>query len=211
MKSFMGVLFSILLVLIAGCTSNPVPSVEHQAHAAQVRGDWADAILLWRQALEAQKEQRGFWNEELARPSRHSAVLYYELGRSEGVLCLWNAGIDDLNQALHLDEILHGPVWMDLLELGRLYHAYGDHSGAEAYFDRFFGGMPFDEVAQPVPDELILTCEEAADVAAALGKSEKASQYRDKAASVRNTHPQATVPKDWTPYGLGCSTNSTTR
>lgn len=212
MKSFTGALLLILLGLrlMAGCVSHPVSSTGHEAHAAQLRGDWVDAVQLWRQAIQEQKEQKGIWNEQFAGPSARSAVLYYELGRSEGVICQWDEAARDLNQALQLDEIFHGPVWMDLVELGRACHAHGNNSQAEVYFDRLFARMPVDEVARRDADGLIAVCEEAGDVAAALGKFEKSGQFHDKAASLRNTYPQATTPKDWTPYGLACATTSST-
>lgn len=150
------------------------------------------------------QERRAFWKDPFAEPPAHFAPLYYERGRSEGAICQWDAAARDLNHAMELDQKSRGPVWMDLTEIARMYHAQGNNSLAEVYFDMLYKDMPEAQVARQDPEGFVADCEEAAEVFAALGKAEKSAQFRAKAAAVRANHPKLSLPKDWTPYGQVC-------
>jgi len=193
--------YFVISLSLTGCISRPVeraPSAHH-AHAAQERGDWAEAARLWSQAIQ---EQKGMWKANFISDPQRLAVFYYELGRCEGALCQWEAAERDLNQALALDE-KRGPVWMDLTELARLNHAHGNHARAESYFDRLFADMPEEQVMTKDPVGYSALLLEFSNTVDALGKKEKGAQLRAKAEKARSTS-NAAVPKDWTPYGSHC-------
>lgn len=159
------------------------------------------AVPLWTRAIE---DQKGIWKEQFAAAPSRFAVLYYELGRSEGAICQWDAAARDLNRALEIDEKNRGPVWMDLTELARMYHAQGNDSEAEVYFDRLLKDMPEGVVQGNDPEGMAVLLDEAAQTKAALGKKDESAELRAHADKVRAKHPNLSPPPDWTPYGLYC-------
>lgn len=202
-----GVVFTVVVAIFtSGCFTPTAPSAAHQAHAAQTRGDWAAAVPLWKQAIQEQstQEHKSIWKEQFAAPPTENAALYYELGRSEGAICQWDAAVQDLDHALAIDDRTRGPVWMDLLELGRLYHAKGDNVQAEMQFDRLFKDMPEDILAKRDPNGLYGLLMEASQTKAGLGKTSESVGLRTRAEKLRAKNPRIAPPADWTPYGLHC-------
>jgi tetratricopeptide (TPR) repeat protein len=191
-----------LSFLLAGCVmegpTNRSGSIASEAHAAQLRGDWARAAQLWEQAI---RIEQGIWEDpELANSPKLMAIYYYELGRSLGVLGLYDEGEKDLLQALRLDKKFNVPIGMDLTELARLNYARGNNTQAAFYFKQI---MPhLDEAISKNPAESIAIMNEAAFVAKALGDNEWATQLKEKSEIVSNSHGNLKLPEDWTPYKM---------
>jgi tetratricopeptide (TPR) repeat protein len=193
---------AVLSFLLAGCVierpTNRSGSIASEAKAAQLRGDWAKAAQLWEQAI---KMEQGIWEDpELANSPKLMAIYYYELGRSLGVLGLYDEGEKDLLQALRLDKKFNVPIGMDVTELARLNYARGNKAQAAFYFKQL---MPhLDEAINKNPAESVVLMNEAASVAKALGDNEWATQLKEKSEIVSTSHKNLKLPEDWTPYKM---------
>jgi tetratricopeptide (TPR) repeat protein len=191
-----------LAFLFTGCVmqrpTNRSGSIASEAHAAEMRGDWAASAQLWEQAIRVEK---GIWDDpELANSPKLVAIYYYELGRSLGVLGQYDEAETNLLQALRLDQKFNGPKGMDLVELARLNHARGNNARAASFFDQVIPRM--DEVSEQDPAGYVALLNEAVATYQVLGQSDRASELRAKVEKFSANHPNLKFSDDysWTPY-----------
>ncbi|MGB5488126.1 MAG: hypothetical protein WBN06_12095, partial [Lysobacterales bacterium] len=89
---------------------------------------------------------RAISNAELAgAPSKGLAVLWYEYGRSSGVICDWEEAENGLNKAFELDSKIGGPAYMSLYELAQMNYARELYTAAIEYFQGAYSGMEEDQ------------------------------------------------------------------
>ena len=166
------------------------------AKAADQAGDWPTAQEHW---------WRAYVNVKLAGARKQSqALLLYNYGRASGVLCQFDKAENSLKEALALDQQDSGPVYMDLVELGRLTSHQQKFEEARRYYERSL--VELDRVngqsQSPIGYSEIL--DEYASVLAALGRQDDSETKRQRAKELRDKHPDMHSLTTQTPYGQAC-------
>jgi len=198
MRTIIIILTAIVLV---GC-ANPINRETAQnyygaAISAQRNGDWENARMYFGRAID-NANVGGADDSTLA-------VLWYEYGRSSGVICDWVEAEKGLLKAYELDRINKGPTYMSLYELARMNYDQKDFKKAEGYFHKSY--LEFEEnqidTKDPVGyadflDEYSVTLEN-------LGKEGEAEELKIRSSKIREAFKNKDSHTDKTPYGTKCS------
>ncbi len=188
-------LLSPLAVVAAQPTAAPaeLQLIVDAAEAATTQGQWSEARQRWQLAL----------NKLAAVDDEYRAVVYYEHGRSAGVMCDWAQAESSLQQALELDRKTDGPYFMSLLELARLQLAQRHYPQAKDYFDQVLPELHKHHAAVVDPLSTAAILDDYAAVLVELGAAAEAATFKQRAAALRQPQEAAAaVPA--TPYGRGC-------
>jgi tetratricopeptide (TPR) repeat protein len=152
---------------------------------------------------------RAATNADLGNASpRARAVMWYEYGRTSGVICDYVEARRGLNTALKLDEESSGPTYMTLMELGRLELDQGNWKDAMAHFARFDATVPRDTAEKKDPIGYADALDEYARAADGAGDSSLASSLRQRSRHLRGTNTGKSSNTDRTPYGKYCGQKS---
>jgi tetratricopeptide (TPR) repeat protein len=169
------------------------------AEEAVDAGDWAGALPKWKQAIELA--------EKTGAETAFKAILYYEQGRAQGVLCQWDEAEESLLRAYELDaESGDTPVFLSLTELARLVYARQDYESARHYYEKLvpllknYGANSFDPVGY------VEILEEYAVALRAGNKDTEAAEYEKQAAELRAALGELPSNTSKTPYGQACAT-----
>lgn len=188
------------VLALAACGN---PAVRHisteyaiTADNAARAGDWSTARTNWKKAVT---------EAELAEaPPQALAILWYEYGRSSGVICDWAEAKTGLIKAYDLDLISNGPAFMSLFELARMNFDRKRYREAVNYFERVlteFEDQPLD-TRDPLGHADFL--DEYAASLDNLGRGVEAKKHRRRSAKIRAAFPKAEPRTEKTPYGTQC-------
>lgn len=190
------------LIILAGC-ANPINrhtagKYNQAAYAAMKSGDWFGARMYFGRAIQNAKVG--------GVDTKSMAVLWYEYGRSSGVICDWVEAERGLDEAYKLDSETQGPVYMSLYERGRMHYDRKQYTKAVEYFARTnaeFDKARFNfDTADPLGYADYL--EEYSDALEKTGNVNDAKKHRDRAVELRNTFPGKEAHTEKTPYGTQC-------
>ncbi len=191
-------------ILVAACAS---PINQRHAQNYMLAGYRAMEAGKWFQARMA--FGRAVTDAELAGTApRVKAILYYEYGRSSGVICDWPEAERGLKQAYGLDKESGGPAYMSLNELGRMNFDRQRYADALGYFDQVLPEFDRSQIDTRDPlgysaflDEYSITLEKT-------GRAADAERARKRALEIRSAFPGKDSQTDKTPYGTQCSSPS---
>ena len=170
------------------------------AVSAQHSGDWWNSRKYFARAIS---------NAELAgAPSKGLAVLWYEYGRSSGVICDWEEAENGLNKAFELDSKIGGPAYMSLYELAQMNYARELYTAAIEYFQGAYSGMEEDQADTKDPigyadflDKYIHALEQA-------GRNDLVPQLSARSEKIRAAFTGKESHTEQTPYGTLCQAGS---
>ena len=166
------------------------------ADNAQRAGDWFTARKYWGRAI---------ISAELGRvPPQALAILWYEYGRSSGVICDWAEAEIGLTKALELDKQSNGPTHMSFFELGCMNFDRRRYDEAASYFGHAMRESDERSIdtQDPIGHADLLT--EYAISLENIGRGAEARKHRARSAELRATFPNGKTPTDRTPYGTQC-------
>lgn len=191
------------LSALAAC-SNPINertarNYSMLAYNAQQAGDWITARTYWGRAA---------INAELggSAPQR-LAVLWYEYGRSSGVICDWPEAESGLTKAFELDRASNGPSHMSLVELARMNLDRQRYGAAIGYFERANAIVADGKLETVDPIGYAHLLDEYAVALQNVGRISEAAEFRKQAARLRNAYPASETRTDRTPYGSQCQSS----
>lgn len=151
---------------------------------------------------------RAITNAELARADdRTLALLWYEYGRSSGVICDYGEATRGLEKALQLDRATGGPVFMSLMEMARLAMAQAQWEEAVKHYEQLWPLLP-EQAAEADPLGMADALEEEAQAYRQLGREVEAETRKTRASQLRAQNPGKTSNTDITPYGQFCDQDS---
>jgi tetratricopeptide (TPR) repeat protein len=133
--------------------------------------------------------------------------LWYEYGRTSGVICDYPEAKKSLEKALESDKTNNGPIIMDYFELARLHFDQKLFKEASTYYQSGIASTPKEIVAQDpigyaeVLDEYGVALKQTGDVA----NSEKIIA---EAKQLRSSNPNGKSLTKRTPYGKFCDQKS---
>lgn len=189
----------------SGCLAHEVNKhnagrYENAAAAAQANGDWVAATEHWRRAYINARSGRA--------PEGVQAAYLYEYGRSAGAICRFADAEQALVEAVRLDALSGGPVYMGKVELGRLNLDQGKVAEARRYFDE---AVPLLEQAGAEAESPIAFADildEHANTLRQAGERSKAAAATRRAQRIRAANPKGHSITDRTPYGKHCPKES---
>lgn len=200
MRSNRGLIVMAVLITLVGC-ANPINrhtavKYNHAAYAAMKSGDWVNARMYFGRAIP---------NAKIGGVDpKAMAVLWYEYGRSSGVICDWSEAERGLNEAYKLDSETGGPAYMSLYEFGRMNYDRKQYAKAVEYFARV--KTEFDKLQADTKDPLGYAdyLEEYASALEQTGNAAEVEKHRARAAELRKTFPGKDAHTEKTPYGTQC-------
>jgi hypothetical protein len=132
------------------------------------------------------------------------AVLYYEYGRSSGVICDWVEAERGLNQAYQLDEQSGGPAYMSLYELARMNFDRKRYPEALEYFNRVL--PEFNRIQADTRDPLGYAAflDEYGASLQQVEKTSEAASAKARAEELRKAFQGKDPHTEKTPYGTQC-------
>ena len=194
------VVVAVLATLIS--CANPVNrktavNYNKAAYSAMRSGEWAKSRMYFGRAI--QNSKFGGVNP------KKMAVLWYEYGRTSGVICDWPEAERGLNEAYKFDSENGGPAFMSLYELGRMYYDRKLYPKASDYFTRV--EVEFNKIEADTKDPLGYAefLEEFATALEQTGNSTDAEKHRARATELRKTFPGKRSHTEKTPYGTQCA------
>lgn len=200
MKKWKLLTISALLVL-TGCaseiqkrTSDNYTMVGMQA---QARGDWDGARRAYARAVVN--------GEQAKLPAKNLAIRTYEYGRALGVTCFFDLAETELNSAYELDKKAGEPLYLSLNELGRLTLDQKKYQQSAGYFERALKVMDLVNFQQDAPIGYADVLDEYAQALAGLDRSAEATNFKKRAADIRQKNPSRYSITDRTPYGKFCT------
>ena len=141
-------------------------------------------------------------------PDQTIAVLWYEYGRTSGVICDYAEAQKGLDEALKLDQATGGPAYMSLLEIARLNFAQGKFAKAASYYEKFWLAIPKNLAEKEDPIGSAEVLEEQAEAYRKIGNITLSKAQEARARELRATNPNKTSNTDHTPYGKFCDQKS---
>ncbi len=194
------IVFIFLFLLIAGC-ANPInqktaSNYYYSAIIAQENNDWKTA-----------KEHfgRAIINSELGGvETKTLAVLWYEYGRSSGVVCDWDEAEKSLLKAYELDGIVNGPTYMSLYELALMNYDRKNFVSASNYFKRAHTEFEQKQIDTKDPVGYADFLEMYADTLEKNGDSNEMNELKSRALKIRAAFNNKESHTDRTPYGTQC-------
>lgn len=189
-----------VVVSLVGC-ANPINrhtagKYNQAAYGAMQSGDWFNARMYFGRAIQNAKMGGA--------DSKALAVLWYEYGRSSGVICDWPEAEHGLNEAYKLDTETGGPAYMSLYEFGRMNYDRKQYAKAVEYFSRV--KTEFDKLQADTKDPLGYAdyLEEYASALEKTGDTAEAKKHRARAADLLKAFPAGDAHTEKTPYGTQC-------
>lgn len=189
-----------LALFVVGC-ANPINrhtagKYSQAAYSAMKSGDWFNARMYFGRAIQ---------NAKIGGvDTKAMAVLWYEYGRSSGVICDWPEAERGLNEAYKLDSETGGPAYMSLYEFGRMNYDRKQYAKAVEYFARV--KVEFDKLQADTRDPLGYAdyLEEYAGALEKTGNNAEAKKHRARAVELRKAFPGKDAQTEKTPYGTQC-------
>jgi hypothetical protein len=137
-----------------------------------------------------------------------TAVYAYEYGRASGAICDWTEAERGLKHSYELDLKTKGPIYMDLVELARMYHAKGELNKSNQYFN--LAKNELDKLQADTRDAIAYAniLAEYAVVLSALGKHTQATPLKKREKEIRDVFKGRTSSHKQTPYGKFCDQKS---
>jgi len=170
------------------------------AVSAQHSGDWWNSRMYFARAIS---------NAELAGSSSESlAVLWYEYGRSSGVICDWEEAEIGLNKAHELDSKTGGPTYMSLYELARMNYDREMYPEAVEYYQRTYSDMEVDQADTKDPIGYAEFLDEYGHALKQIGRDDLVPQLSARSIKIRAAFKGKDSHTEKTPYGTECQTNS---
>ncbi len=118
--------------------------------------------------------------------------------------CFFDLAEEEFKAALELDRQAGQPLYLTLTELSRLNLAQGKYPAALRYFERGFPLLDAARAAQEAPIGYADLLDHYAQALDGAGQASAAQQARQRAAGLRQQHPQQQSATDLTPYGSAC-------
>lgn len=188
---------------LASC-ANPINlrTAQNYAHGCigfQHQGEWWKA----RQAC-----GRAAINAELGGAEPQAiAGLWYEYGRTSGVICDYQEAKKALEKSLESDKANNGPIIMDYFELARLHFDQKLFKDASIYFQSGIATTPKETIAQdPIGYADVL--DEYAETLKQIGDAANSEKNIAEAKQLRSSNPNAKSLTKRTPYGKFCDQKS---
>lgn len=193
-------LITILLISLFGCSKGyrgfTPTDFEKQATAAQQEGNWQLASLYLGKIVSD--------TNVAYTPTYQRAAINYEYARSLGITCFFEASEKHFKIAFQLDKEYGGPIYTNLVELGRLNLDQGKWLEAISYFDQAFPELDNINASRNKPHAYAELLDEYAEALEGMGKSE-ARNYRKQAKDIRRVYPKKPSNFNRTRYGTHCN------
>lgn len=195
-----GITGLVALLAIAGCAAQNHPKIAEDyasaAYRAQQNNDWAMARLYFGRAI--QSATLGDADEN------NLADLWFQYGRSSGVICDWNEADRGFTQAYNIYQTTGSTAYLPLYELGQLNFDRQHYSAALVYFKRVQPEFKSRHINTQDP---IGYAGYLYDYATALEKTDQASaaaNFRNQSTALYRTFPGRGSTMEKTPYGTEC-------
>ena len=197
----------LIMIILSGCVPKAYDTKEEaylaiadessiKAFSELEKGNWASARKWFSDAVVGAQLGK-------AKPEA-LAILYYEYGRTLGVVCKYDESEFFLNKANKLDAYLKGPRYMSLVELARLSLDQKKWDKTIDYFDQAMPELERINVQTKAPHAYADILDEYAKALEGLNKPE-ATEYHQRANDIRKKYPQGHSITDRTPYGTQCT------
>lgn len=193
----LGVFLAGLYGCAAPINERVASNYERVGAAAQARGDWDAARRAY---------ARSATNADLASSSpQKRAVFHYEYGRSLGATCFFNEAEHELNLAYDFDKQAGEPLYLSLVELGRLTLDQQKYPQAVSYFERALPELDRANAAKDAPMAYANILDEYASALSGVGRKQDSSAATKRASELRGANPKGFSITDRTPYGKHCA------
>ena len=170
------------------------------AVSAQDAGDWSTARMYFGRAIS---------NAELAGASSEGlAVLWYEYGRSSGVICDWKEAERGLNKSQELDVKTGGPAYMSSYELARMNYDRELYVEAVKFFQRAYSEMESDQADTKDPIGYADFLDEYAHALRESGQQDLVPALSARSEKIRVAFEGKESHTEKTPYGTECQADS---
>jgi len=194
----------IALLILTSCAApiNQRNAEKYYAEAvsAQHSGDWWSARKYFARAIS---------NAELAgAPNSSLALLWYEYGRSSGVICDWQEAEGGLIKALELDLKTGGPAYMPLYELARMNYDREMYTEAVEFFRRAYAKMETDQADTKDPIGYADFLDEYSHALDESGRKDLAPKFVVRSERIRAAFVGKDSHTEKTPYGVECHASS---
>ena len=166
------------------------------AQNATAAGDWESAYEYWGRAL-VNARMSDTRDQTLA-------LINYEYGRASGVLCKFSESEESLKLALSLDRNTAGPIYMSLLELGRLNLDQKKYVEAIPYYEELVKILDESGIDKESPMEYSFVLDEYAETLVEAGRKLDGERLVEKAKKLRGDNQNRFSITDRTPYGSRC-------
>jgi tetratricopeptide (TPR) repeat protein len=192
----------IILLTLSSCTN---PNI--RAAANDVKG----CIQLkrqgeWYKASEACKSAA--INAELGGGSPHAiADMWYEYGRTSGVICNYVESKKGLEKSLEIDQANNGPIIMDYFELAQLHFAQKKYQESANYYQL---GVSFTEIQVIANDPIGYAdvLDEYGEALKQIGDALNSNRMFAESKKLRSDNPNSKRLTKRTPYGKFCDQKS---
>jgi tetratricopeptide (TPR) repeat protein len=135
------------------------------------------------------------------------AGLWYEYGRTSGVICDYPEAKKSLEKSLDLDKANNGPIIMDYIELARLHFDQKLFKEATSYYQSGIAAIPKEIISQdPIGYADVL--DEYAEALKQIGEAANSKKNIAEAKQLRTSNPNAKSLTKRTPYGKFCDQKS---
>lgn len=141
-------------------------------------------------------------------PDSAVAALWYEYGRTSGVICEYVEAKRGLEEALKLDQSSNGPIFKDHIELARLHLDQNKYQEASHYYQLGITTIPKEQAINEDPIGYAEILEEYAKALKNNGDETSSSKLTTQANELRATNPGKKSNTDRTPYGKFCDQKS---
>ncbi len=165
-------------------------------------GSYLELTLEWNLAQQA--FAKAVRNGELAHASPQTMVnLYYEYGRTSGIICQYDLAEHNLQVAYELDNEQQGPTATDIFELALMHKAAGKLQDSLAEFTHAKTLMDKSGVEKNSPAQYAEFLTAYADALQLSGQHSEAEALRQRAAGLFGNTPNQNNT-GLTPYGSQC-------
>jgi tetratricopeptide (TPR) repeat protein len=135
------------------------------------------------------------------------AGLWYEYGRTSGVICDYAEAKKALEKSLESDKENNGPIIMDYFELARLHFDQKLFKDASAYYQFGIAATPEATIAQdPIGYAEVL--DEYGEALKQIGNATESEKVIAESKQLRSSNPNVKSLTKRTPYGKFCDQKS---
>jgi tetratricopeptide (TPR) repeat protein len=135
------------------------------------------------------------------------ASLWYEYGRTSGVICDYPEAKKALEKSLQSDKENNGPIIMDYFELARLHFDQKLYKDASAYYQSGVAATPKETIAQdPIGYAEVL--DEYGEALQQIGNAKESEKVIAESKQLRSSNPNVKSLTKRTPYGKFCDQKS---
>ena len=198
------VLAVIITLILASCAApiNQRNAEKYYAAAvnAQHSGDWWNSRKYFARAI-TNAELAGVADESLA-------LLWYEYGRSSGVVCDWEEAERGLNQAFELDLKTGGPAYMSLYEFARMNYDREMYPEAIEYFQTAYAEMEADQADTKDPIGYADFLDLYGHALEQAGRNDLVPELSARSERIRAAFEGKDSHTEKTPYGTECHEGS---